>query len=76
MNKELINRLLKTKTLTEFMIEILKEETQYMVERDLWDGKVIEHLLKLSDMTLEEFNNGCSVNGRKGFFIDDFNEGD
>ncbi len=74
MSEELIERLLKTKTLSEFMTEILKEETWYMVKRDLWDDKVIEHFLKLSGMTLEEFNNGYNVIGKNGFFIDDFNE--
>lgn len=76
MNKDLINRLLKTKTLMEFMIELLKENTPYMNERDSWDNKVVDHFLELSTMTLEEFKNGCSVMGRNGVFIDDFDEED
>ncbi len=71
MNKELIEQLLKTKKLIDFIIILMNQERK--LERDLWDKKVIEHFLTLSGMSLEEFNKGYGVIG-KGFFIDDFTE--
>lgn len=69
MNKNLIEKLLKTTTEDEFMEIILKQPEDFEHNRDLWDDKVIEHLLKISDLTKEEFEFSFTLEPPKDDFI-------
>ena len=46
---------LNTMTEDEFIEIISKQKEDYVNNRDLWDDRVIAHLLKLGDYTKKEF---------------------
>lgn len=56
MNKELIKKLLNTKTKEDFLEILISQDEEYELHKDLWDEKVIQHFLKLFDMTKEDFD--------------------
>lgn len=56
MNKELIKKLLNTKTKEDFLEILNSQDEEYELHKDLWDEKVIQHFLKLFDMTKEDFD--------------------
>lgn len=56
MNKELIKKLLNTKTKENFLEILIAQDEEYELHKDLWDEKVIQHFLKLFDITKEDFN--------------------
>lgn len=53
MNEEMVKRLLETKNKDE-IIDILEEKEKLLENLDLWDGRVINHVLKITNMTYEE----------------------
>lgn len=56
MNKELVNKLLDTKTKEEFLEILTSQDEEYELHKELWEEKVIQHFLKLFDMTKDEFD--------------------
>ena len=56
MNKELVEKLLKTKTKEDFLEILTSQDEEYELHKNLWDKKVIQHFLKLFDMTKEDFD--------------------
>lgn len=56
MNKELIKKLLNTKTKEDFLEILISQDEEYELHKDLWNEKVIQHFLKLFDMTKEDFD--------------------
>ena len=57
MNKKIIEKLLKTETKEEFLKILTSQDEEYELHKELWDKEVINHFLKLFNMTKEEFNN-------------------
>lgn len=72
MSEELINEFLNAKTEDEFTKVFISQEIEYDMHKELWDERVIEHYMKIFNVTREEFENK--------FFdvppIDDFDDGD
>ena len=74
MNKKLIEQLLNTKSQDDFLKILFyqDDENNYFTDRDLWVDEVIDHFIKLFNITREEFE--------KSFFknppIDDFDDED
>lgn len=56
MNKELVEKLLNTKTEEEFLEVLILQDEEYEFHKELWDKKVIKHFLKLSNMSKDEFD--------------------
>ena len=56
MNKELVNKLLDTKTKEEFLEILTSQDEEYELHKELWEEKVIQHFLKLFDMTKDDFD--------------------
>lgn len=56
MNKKIIEKLLKTETKEEFLKILTSQDEEYELHKELWDKEVINHFLKLFNMTKEEFN--------------------
>ena len=72
MNEELVEKLLNTKNEDDFCKVLISQKVEYDMHRELWDERVIEHFIKIFNVTREEFE--------KKFFdnppIDDFDDGD
>ena len=56
MNKELVKKLLNTKNKEDFLKILTSQDEEYELHQDLWDKKVIQHFLKLFDMTKKDFD--------------------
>lgn len=71
MNKELVKKLLNTQTQDEFLNILTSQNEEYELHKELWDKKVMQHFLKLFNVTESEFH--------KQFIqyppIDDFDDG-
>ena len=55
MNKELIEKLLNTKTEDEFLKILTSQDEEYELHQELWNKEVIKHFLKLFNMSEKEF---------------------
>ena len=70
MNEKLVKKLLGTKVEDEFLKILFNEKIEFDLHRELWDERAIEHLLSISNLTRQEFE--------QSFYqeppIDDFDE--
>ena len=70
MNEKLVKKLLGTKVDDEFLKILFNEKIEFDLHRELWDERVIEHLLSISNLTRQEFE--------QSFYqeppVDDFDE--
>lgn len=72
MNEKLVKKLLNTKNEDDFCKVLISQKVEYDMHRELWDERVIEHFMKIFNVTREEFEHSFYDNPP----IDDFDDGD
>lgn len=55
MPNELVEKLLKTTNRDNFLAILTEQEEDYEFNRELWDERVVNHFLKIFNITKEEF---------------------
>ena len=72
MNKKLVEKLLNTKNEDDFFKLLMSQNIEYDIHKELWDERVIEHFMRLLNLTREEFEQSFLNNPP----IDDFDDFD